>query len=122
MRLVYALPFVLLLAACSAPPQVDPAALESTAEAKLQSIPAADSARYQHVNMKDWRNPLLVITADGVDLPDYSNNEVHHLKPGEVVQELAKLPPAAWPYGRVVAAQEDAARSSGDHALIRKNR
>ena len=38
-----------------------------------------------------------------VALLDSDNHEEHLLKPGELTQALANLPPSAWPYGRVVA-------------------
>jgi len=124
MRLIAALLGVLVLVACPAPPKgPDPAALEASAEATIQAIPAPDPARYHDVHSAlKWLNPYVVITRDGVDLVDYKNNELHHLKPEELVLALGKLPPAAWPYGRVVATSESSARAPGDDALIRKNR
>jgi hypothetical protein len=57
-------------------------------------------------DMKNWRNPYLIIRKDGVGLLDVNNNEERMLKPEEVLKALADLPPSAWPYGRVVAVQE----------------
>jgi hypothetical protein len=53
---------------------------------------------------------------------DLANNEEHHIKPGEIAEALAKLPPSAWPYGRVVAVEEPKASSPSDLVAIRKNR
>ena len=124
MRLWAALLATLVLTACStAPKPPDPATLEAAAEAAIKAIPAADPSKYRDVrDMKKWRNPYLMITRDGAELFDFNNDEIHHLKPEELIQALAKLPPSAWPYGRVVAAQENGVRAAGDDALIRKNR
>ncbi len=124
MRLVAILLAMVVLVACPAPPrEPDPAVVEAAAEATIKAIPAPDSSKFNNVHsaMK-WDNPYLVITRDGVDLVDYRNNEVRHLKPDEVVLALGKLSPSAWPYGRVVAASESRVQAQGDDALIRKNR
>ena len=74
------------------------------------------------MDMKGWQNPYLIIKADGVALLDAGNHEERLLKPAEVTQALAKLPPSAWPYGRVVAVTEGGERAAGDDVPIRKNR
>lgn len=90
---------------------------------RLQSIPVADSAKYDNLHdFKSWQNPYLLIHSDGVSLLDFSNNEEHALKMQELPEALARLSPSAWPYGRVVAVAEDKATSAEDEALIRKNR
>jgi len=57
--------------------------------------------------MKNWKNPYLIVRDDGIGLLDLSNNEIHLLKPEDVPAALAALPTSAWPYGRVVAVQEN---------------
>lgn len=42
--------------------------------------------------------------------------------PAEVVAHLEKLPSVAWPYGLVVAVQENGVRAQGDDERIKKNR
>ncbi len=75
------------------------------------------------VDMKGWRNPYLIIRADGVALLDPDNHLERILKPGELTQALGNLPPAAWPYGRVVAVTENGVRGSADDSVkIRQNR
>jgi len=92
-------------------------------EAILQSIPAADPAKYHHVqNTKNWRNPYLIVRADGVALYDTADSAEIILKPEEVIGALAQLPPAYWPYGRVVAATETASTSDQDGIAIRRNK
>ena len=115
---------VVVLASCSAPESPDPAALEASAAARILAIPPATPEKYRGmVDMKGWRNPYLIIRADGVALLDPENHLERILKPGELTQALGNLPPAAWPYGRVVAVTENGLRGSADDSVkIRQNR
>ena len=90
----------------------------------LQAIPSADAAQYEHVrDMKSWRNPYLIIRADGVALLDSADNAEIILKNDEVLGALARLPASDWPYGRVVAAAENGVRASEqDRVAIRRNK
>jgi|SRR5882724_9723504 len=109
------------MAACSsqsaAPAPPDPSAL-------LQAIPSADARRYERVrDMKSWRNPYLIIRADGVALLDSGDNAEIILKNDEVLGALARLPALDWPYGRVVAAAENGVRATEqDGVAIRRNK
>ncbi len=97
----------------------------SAAVIRIQAIPAADPAKYQGMtDMKNWRNPYLIIRPEGVGLLDVANYEQHILKPDELLPALAALPRSAWPYGRVVALTESGLRKipGEDDAAIRKNR
>ena len=110
----------MILTACTQQPQPqgpDPQAL-------LQAIPAPDSAKYKSVrDMKNWRNPYLIVRPDGVALFDVADSAEIVLKPNELLPELAKLPASNWPYGRVVAATENNTRGSEQDAVaIRKNK
>jgi hypothetical protein len=75
-------------------------------------------------DMKGWRNPYLIVAAEGVALLDPDNHEEHLLKPEELAPALAQLPASAWPYGRVVAVAENGQRASvaDDAVKVRKNR
>jgi hypothetical protein len=114
--------FVLLslMLACTS----QPAAQAPTPEAVLQAIPAADPAQYDHVqNMKQWRNPYLIIRKDGIALYDSANSAEMLVKPEEVLGSLARLPASYWPYGRVVAAAETATPASEQDGIsIRRNK
>jgi len=92
--------------------------------AVLQAIPAADPAQFGRIHdMKNWRNPYLIVRPDGVALLDAADSAEIRLKPDELLAELAALPASNWPYGRVVAATEDSARASEQDAVaIRRNR
>ena len=94
-------------------------------QAILQQIPPADSTKYAHVrDMKNWRNPYLIIRADGVALFDVADSAEIILKPDELLPALAKLPASNWPYGRVVAATEAGVTGSSEQekVAIRKNK
>jgi hypothetical protein len=96
---------------------------EASSYTRIQSIPAADPARYRKIrDYKEWRNPYLVIRKDGVGLLDIANNEQRLLDPHDLPDALALLPPTAWPYGRVVRVAENSISSPEEGILIRKNR
>ena len=120
LRLVVVLSATLSLIACTQ----QPAAQVPDPQTILQSIPAANPAQYQQIrDMKTWRNPYLIIRTDGVALLDSADNAEIILKPEELLPALAKLPASNWPYGRVVAAAENGARSSEqDGVAIRRNK
>jgi hypothetical protein len=122
---VSGLGFVLMmgcLAACSR--QSTP--LAPDAATLLQSVPAADSAKYSSPQLsKHWSNPYLVIRPDAVGmLTSVTANEEQILKPEEVLSALARLPASAWPYGRVVAivVEEKPTNSEQDKIALRRNR
>ena len=110
---------ILGLGACSdqGPKAPDPAA-------QLQAIPAANSAQYEKIkDMRNWRNPYLIVRADSVALLDTADSAEIILKPEELLPALAKLPTSYWPYGRVVAAVENTRNTSEqDGVAIRKNK
>jgi hypothetical protein len=114
-----------VLPSCAKPPRApEEAATAATPEARIQQIPPADPKKYQEVraDYRNWRNPYLIVRKDGVGLLDVANDQQHLIKLEDLTQALAQLPASAWPYGRVVAVQENGVRATGDDALIRKNR
>jgi hypothetical protein len=90
----------------------------------LQAIPQADAAQYTRIqDMKTWRNPYLIVRADGVALLDSADNAEIILKTDDLLGALAHLPASDWPYGRVVAATENSARASEQNGVaIRRNK
>lgn len=110
---------ILGLGACS-----DQSPKVPDAAAQLQAIPAADAAQYEKIkDMRNWRNPYLIVRADGVALLDTADSAEIILKPEELLPALAKLPTSYWPYGRVVAAVENTRNTSEqDGVAIRKNK
>jgi hypothetical protein len=65
---------------------------------------------------KDWRNPYLVVGAVDVQVLNVGTTKIEQLQ-----TFLKKLPEKVWPYGRVVALQEQALRSGNDNEKIKKN-
>ena len=108
-------------AACSPSPGAAPAPDPS---AVLQTIPAANTATYDHIaDMKKWRNPYLIVRADGIALLDSADSAEIILKPDEVLPALARQPATNWPYGRVVAAAESTRSGTDQDAVaIRRNK
>ncbi|MFZ0860300.1 MAG: hypothetical protein ABR881_14190 [Candidatus Sulfotelmatobacter sp.] len=120
MRMLWVLLFGNALVACSQ----QNAANQPAPEAVLQAIPAADSAQVERIHdMKNWRNPYLIVRPDGVALLDAADSAEIRLKPAELLPALAALPASNWPYGRVVAAAENSAKASEqDGVAIRRNK
>jgi len=120
-RALWLLVLVCLMAGCNK----EPASVTPDPQTTLQAIPAADSAKYEHIrDMKNWRNPYLIVRADGVALFDVADNAEIILKPDELLPALAKLPASNWPYGRVVAAAQTGMKgaSEQDKIAIRRNK
>src|SRR5262249_3985469 len=71
---------------------------------------------------KDWQNPYLVIQADGVLVT--AGGSTKKVAVGDLEAALASLPPSAWPYGAVIAAQEQSIRAGdgSDDAPIAANK
>jgi len=120
-QLISILLATLCLCACTSKQVAAPAPDAATL---LQAIPVADGAKYERIeDMRNWRNPYLVIRTDGVGLLDPADNAEIVLKPEEVLDRLARLPVSAWPYGRVVAATENGVRAlEQDSVAIRRNK
>ena len=61
--------------------------------------------KYQGVrDAKDWRNPYLMVCADGVHVIALEQTSIIPIR--NVRTTLLQLPIAAWPYGRVIAIQD----------------
>ena len=121
-NLICALAASILLSACpSQPVQSAPDAV-----VLLQNIPPANPAKYADAREKKvWQNPYLIIRAESIGLlSGVSANEERLLKPEEVLDALASLPPSAWPYGRVAAVlvQEEPGNSEPEKVALRRNR
>ena len=113
--------FSIIVGACSSPQN---APRTPDPEAVLQALPHAVPAQYERIqDMKKWRNPYLIVRADGVALYDSADSAEILLKTDEVLPALARLPASNWPYGRVVAAAEIGARASEQEGIaIRRNK
>ena len=124
MRLIAALLLSAALVACSASSGKQQSGPAPSAAARLAAISDADASQYAHLpSMKQWRNPYLIVSQDGISFFDVSNSEERVLKENELLDTLAGLTSSAWPYGRVVAVQEvGISQSEEANAAIRRNR
>src|SRR6266850_632750 len=95
------------------------AAHEYAESRRYRSIPAEESNpsprpnKYRSVrDARDWQNPYLMVKANGIDArPISAATEAPTMSPADVVAYLEKLPSMAWPYGLVVAVQENGVRA-----------
>jgi len=113
----------LVLTSCSSsakPPDTVP---QPNPIAQIEALPPADAKQIARVgDMRNWKNPYLIVRTDGIALLDPADNEQKILTPDQVIGALGGLPASAWPYGRVVAVAENPVRSDADKASLRKNR
>ena len=106
---------------CSQPTSMQKVAVTGASPLKNRISPA-DPNKYRSVrDARDWRNPYLMVQVNGVRLVN-TDMETRTMSPEEVVAYLEKLPSIAWPYGLVVAVQENGVRASPDDARIKRNR
>ena len=101
-----------------------PASMQRVAETGVSPlknrIPPPDPNKYRSVvDARDWQNPYLFVQANGVRPISPAKDT---MSPADVVSYLEKLPSIAWPYGLVVAVQENGVRASPDDARIKRNR
>jgi hypothetical protein len=77
-------------------------------------IPAADENKYRGIrDAKDWRNPYLIVRAQGIEMVGVSD-ATRPLTIDAALEILEALPDSSWPYGRVVAIQNIGIVSSED--------
>jgi hypothetical protein len=119
----YLLGVAIALVSCSRTTSLQTAADTATSTLKNR-IPPADPAKYRSVaDAREWQNPYLMVQAKGIDARPISAATVTStVSPADVVAYLEKLPFIAWPYGLVVAVQENGLRAPGDDAQIKRNR
>jgi hypothetical protein len=103
-----------------------PASMQRVAETGVSPlknrIPPPDPNKYRSVtDARDWQNPYLMVQANGIR-PITAAAGASPMSPVGVVAYLEKLPSSAWPYGLVVAVQENGVRAPGDDARIKRNR
>jgi hypothetical protein len=113
----YLLGAAIAFVSCSQPTSLQRAADTGTSTLKNR-IPSADPSKYRSVaDAREWQNPYLMVQAKGIDArPISAATETPTMAPTEVVAYLEKLPSIAWPYGLVVAVQENGLRAPEDDA------
>lgn len=115
--------------------KVDAARLE------LEQIPPPAKSHYMAIHTKEsWSNPFLIVGAKNVTLramsPDLTSSPALPsalLKPARARQQeleirlsdlpdaLGALPPEEWPYGRVIAVEEDPSETRANRIEVRRN-
>lgn len=97
---------------------------DSGASTLKNRIPPPDPIKYRSVrDAREWQNPYLMVQANGIDArPISAATEAPTMPPADVLAYLEKLPSVAWPYGLVVAVQENGLRAIGDDARITRKR
>lgn len=129
-------------AAPPSPQQVQAARKEQASDRELlDQIPPPAKSRYMAVHSKaGWENPFLVISSKTVSLRVMNPEPPHsNVLPGALMQPanarktmlelrlsslpdaLASVPEGSWPYGRVVAIEEDPNEVRGDRIQVRRN-
>lgn len=89
----------------------------------IESLPPPNDKEIRKIRRADeWRNPFVIVNADGYEL--ILNNEQRRpvlLTLDELEQTLLKLPLERWPLGKVIAVAENGLRSPGDNPQIASN-
>lgn len=129
-------------AAAPTPQQVKAAQQAQTSDRDLlDQIPPPAKSRYMAIRSKaGWENPFLVVSAKTVTLrvmnppaphsdvvggnmlqPTSARRSVLELRLTDLPDALASIPQDRWPYGRVVAVEEDPTEVRSDRVPIRRN-
>lgn len=108
---------------------------------QLDSIPLPSKNLYESIHTRQsWKNPFLVVGKATVTLsmlypdmgpdnspaadflrPTAARRRVLELRPADLPEALTAMPSNAWPYGRVIAVEEDPAATRKDRPLVRRN-
>jgi hypothetical protein len=111
------------------------------ARAELEQIPPPAKSRYMTIHTQEsWDNPFLIVSGENVTLRVISPDQTHSaalpstmLKPAKARRQelvlrladlpdgLSALPPEDWPYGRVIAVEEDPAETRANRIAVRRN-
>jgi hypothetical protein len=108
---------------------------------QLAAIPLPSKNVYMSIHTRQsWNNPFLIVGKSSLNLsimyPDNlpantPGNDILHpaaarrrvldLRLSDLPEALAALPQNTWPYGRVIAVEEDPLEQKQDRAQIRRN-
>ena len=109
--------------------------------AEISLIPLPTKSMYVDVHEPSaWANPFLSVDATTLDLrvnlvdanpssvgqgtilrPEGARRQEMQLRPGDLAEAVAALPPGAWRYGRVIAVAESPLASRKDRPKVRRN-
>ncbi len=108
---------------------------------ELETIPLPSKGVYEAIHARaSWQNPFLVVTKSTVSLtmlypdmgparapgdaflrPEAARRERLELRLSELPQALSALPQNVWPYGRVIAVEDDPTAPKQDKPQVRRN-
>ncbi len=112
-----------------------------TEREELEQIPPPAKTRYMTIHTREsWGNPFLIVGKKTVTLrvtypegpqSDVASGNLLHppnarkreleLRLSDLPEALAAVPENAWPYGRVIAVEEDAVQARADRVQVRRN-
>lgn len=107
---------------------------------ELASVPLPSKTVYMAIHTRvSWANPFLIVGKSTVNLsmlyppmgppspgdavlrPLAARRRVLDLRMGDLPEALTALPAEAWPYGRVIAVEEDPTAPRKDGPAVRRN-
>ncbi|HTV83724.1 MAG TPA: hypothetical protein VME18_13855 [Acidobacteriaceae bacterium] len=108
---------------------------------ELDGIPLPSKNEYTSIHTRaSWQNPFLVVTKSTVSLtmlypemgparapgdtflrPEVARRERLELRLSELPRALTALPQNVWPYGRVIAVEDDPSAPKQDKPQVRRN-
>lgn len=117
------------------------AAAMSADEQELDGIPLPSKNVYEAIHTRaSWQNPFLVVTKATVSLsvmypemgpahepgdeflrPAAARRQRLELRLNELPEALTALPANVWPYGRVIAVEDDPSAGRADGPQVRRN-
>jgi hypothetical protein len=119
------------------------ASAESEDRQQLDSIPPPSKRVYMAIHTRQsWTNPFLIVSKSTVSLsmmypddgpgagggpgssflhPAAARRRVLDLRIADLPEALAAIPENAWPYGRVIAVEEDPNEARQDRVQVRRN-
>lgn len=112
-----------------------------TEQQELEQIPPPAKNRYMAIHTKEsWGNPFLIVGKKTVTLrvmnpeppqsaiapgnlmhPPSARKQELVLRLSDLPEALAAIPEDKWPYGRVVAIEEDVVQARADRIQVRRN-
>jgi len=116
------------------------AAAENQDRQQLESVPLPSKNVYMAIHTRQsWTNPFLIVSKSTVSLsmmypdngpvnspgsellrPVAARRRVLELRVSDLPEALAALPENTWPYGRVIAVEEDPTAPRADRAQVRR--
>ncbi|HZD50801.1 MAG TPA: hypothetical protein VE178_18795 [Silvibacterium sp.] len=124
-------------------PQEKKAAIaeRDTERQELDQIPPPAKTRYMTIHTREsWGNPFLIVGKKTVTLrvtypeapqssmapgnlmhPPNARKRELELRLSDLPEALAAIPEDSWPYGRVIAVEEDAVQARADRVQVRRN-